>query len=75
MKIQQLDHLVLTVRNIQASIFFYTEVLGMQLVEFSNKRKALKFGDQKINLHQSGNELSPHAASPTPGSADLCFLL
>ena len=47
----------------------------MQLVEFSNNRKALKFGDQKINLHQAGNEFSPHAASPTPGSADLCFIV
>lgn len=75
MKIQQLDHLVLTVKNLQTSINFYTDVLGMQLVEFSDNRKALKFGKQKINLHQAGNEFTPHAASPTPGSADLCFIV
>ena len=75
MKIQQLDHLVLTVQNIQASIHFYTDVLGMQLVEFSDNRKALKFGKQKINLHQAGNEFSPHAALPTIGSADFCFIV
>lgn len=75
MKVEQLDHLVLTVQNIQASINFYTEVLGMQLVEFSDNRKALKFGPQKINLHQAGNEFSPHAAFPAPGSADLCFIV
>lgn len=75
MKIQQLDHLVLTVQNIQASIDFYTEILGMQLVEFADNRKALKFGSQKINLHQVGNEFSPHAECPTTGSADLCFIV
>lgn len=75
MKIQQLDHLVLTVKDLQASIEFYTDILGMQLVEFTNNRKALKFNQQKINLHQAGNELQPHAAKPTTGSADLCFII
>lgn len=74
MKIQQLDHLVLTVRNIQTSIDFYTQVLGMQAIIFSNNRKALKFGQQKINLHLAGSEFSPHANQPCPGSADLCFI-
>ncbi|MBW9263846.1 MAG: VOC family protein [Candidatus Thiodiazotropha sp. (ex. Lucinisca nassula)] len=74
MKITQLDHLVLTVRDIQVSCDFYTRILGMQLVEFAGGRKALRFGSQKINLHQHHKEFEPKAALPTPGSADLCFL-
>ena len=74
MNITQLDHLVLTVKNIRASIDFYTRVLGMHEVEFANGRKALSFGRQKINLHLAGSEFTPHAAKPTPGSADLCFI-
>ncbi len=75
MKIQQLDHLVLTVNNIKGSIDFYTQILGMQLVEFGDNRKALKFGSQKINLHEMGKEFKPHAYTPTCGSADLCFIV
>ena len=71
--IEQLDHIVLTVAKIDATIDFYTEVLGMDTVTFEG-RKALLFGDQKINLHQRGHEFSPKAAHPTPGSADLCFI-
>jgi catechol 2,3-dioxygenase-like lactoylglutathione lyase family enzyme len=71
--IEQLDHLVLTVSNLDATIDFYTEVLSMDAVAFSG-RKALRFGDQKINLHQRGHEFDPKAAHPTPGSADLCFI-
>ncbi len=71
--IEQLDHLVLTVANLNATIDFYTEVLGMDAVTFDG-RKALRFGDQKINLHQRGHEFSPKAAHPTPGSGDLCFI-
>ncbi|MCG7873015.1 MAG: VOC family protein [Candidatus Thiodiazotropha lotti] len=74
MKVTQLDHLVLTVRELQVSCDFYTRILGMQLVEFAGGRKALKFGAQKINLHEYHNEFEPKAALPTPGSADLCFL-
>ncbi|MBV2092546.1 MAG: VOC family protein [Candidatus Thiodiazotropha sp. (ex Ctena orbiculata)] len=74
MKIIQLDHLVLTVRDIQMSCDFYTRILGMQLVEFAGGRKALRFGSQKINLHEQHKEFEPKAALPTPGSADLCFL-
>jgi len=75
MNIQQLDHLVLTVDNIQTSINFYCQVLGMQLIEFADHRKAVKFGSQKINLHQSGKEFEPHANKPLSGSADLCFIV
>jgi len=71
--IEQLDHIVLTVAKIDATIDFYTEVLGMDEVKFDG-RKALRFGDQKINLHQRGHEFSPKAAHPTPGSGDLCFI-
>ena len=71
--LEQLDHLVLTVANIDATIDFYTEALGMEVVTF-NGRKALAFGIQRINLHQRGHEFNPKAAHPTPGSADLCFL-
>ncbi len=71
--IEQIDHVVLTVANIDATIDFYTEVLSMDVIKFEG-RKALKFGDQKINLHKRGHEFNPKAAHPTPGSADLCFI-
>jgi catechol 2,3-dioxygenase-like lactoylglutathione lyase family enzyme/CheY-like chemotaxis protein len=74
MKISRLDHLVLTVRDIEATCAFYHRVLGMEIVSFSDGRKALLFGAQKINLHQKGNEFEPKAEHPTPGSADLCFI-
>ena len=74
MKIDSLDHLVLTVADIDASCAFYNRVLGMEVVTFGAGRKALAFGTQKINLHQAGREFEPKAARPTPGSADLCFL-
>ncbi len=71
--IDHLDHLVLTVADIDATIDFYTRILGMQVVTFG-ERRALKFGQQKINLHQLGSEFEPKAAHPTPGSGDLCFI-
>jgi catechol 2,3-dioxygenase-like lactoylglutathione lyase family enzyme len=72
--ITALDHLVLTVRDLQATIGFYVEGLGMELREFGEGRLALHFGRQKINLHVMGHEFEPKAAHPTPGAADLCFL-
>ncbi len=74
MQIDSLDHLVLTVADIEASCAFYSRVLGMEVVTFGQGRKALAFGAQKINLHQAGQEFEPKAQRPTPGSADLCFL-
>jgi catechol 2,3-dioxygenase-like lactoylglutathione lyase family enzyme len=71
--IDHLDHLVLTVADIGSTIDFYTNALGMQVVTFED-RKALKFGQQKINLHLRGHEFEPKAAHPTPGSGDLCFI-
>lgn len=75
MQIDHLDHLVLTVDDIETTAGFYTRVLGMQVVTFGEGRKALAFGNQKINLHQAGREFEPKAERPTPGSADLCFIV
>ena len=74
MKIDSLDHLVLTVNDIDATCAFYSRVLGMKTVSFAGGRKALSFGSQKINLHEHGKEFEPKAESPVPGSADLCFI-
>ena len=73
MKLDRLDHLVLTIRNIETTCKFYSDVLGMELITFENGHKALCFGSQKINLHEAGKEFEPKAYRPTPGSADLCF--
>lgn len=78
---KSLDHFVLTVKDIDATIRFYSELLGMQQTSFaaatdpSIMRHALNFGTQKINLHQSGKEFEPKAQNVQPGSADLCFLV
>jgi catechol 2,3-dioxygenase-like lactoylglutathione lyase family enzyme len=74
MQLERLDHLVLTVADIDATIAFYERVLGMRAVTFGEGRRALEFGGQKINLHQAGREFEPKARRPTPGSADLCVL-
>jgi catechol 2,3-dioxygenase-like lactoylglutathione lyase family enzyme len=74
MKIDSLDHWVLTVKDIDTTLSFYANVLGMEIITFGGGRKALAFGVQKINLHQHGQEFEPKAHQPTPGSADLCFL-
>lgn len=73
MHISKLDHLVLTVYDIERTCHFYSTILGMQVVEFGEGRKALSFDGQKINLHEFGQEYKPHAKYPSPGSADLCF--
>lgn len=72
--ISHLDHLVLTVKDIRVTCDFYEKVLGMEVVTFGVDRIALKFGNQKINLHQAGQEIEPKAQNPTPGSGDLCFI-
>jgi len=78
MKLSALDHLVLTVADIDATVRFYCDVLGMEAEQFTpadgSVRWALKFGAQKINLHQVGQEFEPKAKRATAGSADLCFL-
>ena len=74
MEIDRLDHLVLTVADIDRTCRFYQQVLGFETVTFRGGRKALTFGRQKINLHQLGHEFEPKALRPTAGSADLCFI-
>ena len=75
MEVNRLDHLVLTVSNIVKTVSFYEKVLGMKRIEFGEGRLALIFGNQKINLHQLGNEIEPKAGNVRLGSADLCFIL
>ena len=75
--IDHIDHIVLTTRDTEACIRFYTEVLGMKLERFrtpTEERLALKFGSQKINLHEWGREFTPRAHLAVPGSLDLCFI-
>ena len=74
MKIERLDHLVLTVASIERSCDFYNRVMGFEVVTFLGGRKALQFGQQKINLHEVGKEFDPKALKPTAGSGDLCFI-
>ncbi len=74
MNISNLDHLVLTVKDIKVTVEFYQSVLGMEAETFAEGRITLKFGNQKINLHQQGNEFEPKADQPVPGSEDLCFI-
>lgn len=74
MRIDRLDHLVLTVADVEAAVRFYTAVLGMEAVTFGDGRRALAFGQSKINLHEAGHEFEPKAARPVPGSADLCLI-
>jgi catechol 2,3-dioxygenase-like lactoylglutathione lyase family enzyme len=75
MKITRLDHLVLTVVDLEATVDFYTRALGMTVRAFGAGRLALRFGEQKINLHEAGNEFEPRARLATPGSADFCFVV
>lgn len=74
MRIRSLDHIVLTCADPEATVAFYERV-GMQREEFGGGRLALRFGDQKLNLHQAGAEFQPHAATPLPGTGDLCLLV
>ena len=72
--IDRIDHLVLTVHDLDRTIDFYSRVLGMQPVTFAGGRRALSFGRQKLNLHQSGREYEPKALKPAPGAIDLCLI-
>jgi catechol 2,3-dioxygenase-like lactoylglutathione lyase family enzyme len=71
----RIDHLVLTVTDLERTVAWYRDVAQMRHVTFGEGRHALAFGDQKINVHVRGSEFEPHAATPTPGSADLCLLV
>lgn len=74
--LEAIDHLVLTVKDLAQTIAFYRDILGMQVEYFgkNQERVALKFGSQKINLHEWKKEFEPKAKYPTPGSIDICFL-
>ena len=72
--IDHIDHIVLTTRDREGCIRFYTEILGMRLESFGENRLALKFGSQKINLHEWGLEFTPRAHVAAPGTLDLCFI-
>ena len=74
MQIDRLDHLVLTVADVEATVDFYTRVLGMRAETFDGGRRALSIGRQKINLHQRGREFTPRAAHATAGSGDFCLI-
>ena len=72
--IDHLDHIVLTTAHTEQCIDFYTRVLGMKFERFGEGRMALKFGGQKINLHEKGKEFEPRAALAAPGTLDICFI-
>jgi catechol 2,3-dioxygenase-like lactoylglutathione lyase family enzyme len=72
--IDRIDHIVLTVFDIERTISFYSRVLGMEPVTFAGGRRGLAFGRQKLNLHQAGREFEPKALAPAPGAIDLCFI-
>ena len=74
MKIDRIDHVVLTAFDVDRTIDFYTRVMGMEAITFAGGRRGLAFGRQKINLHQAGREFEPKALKPMPGSLDLCFI-
>lgn len=75
MRVNRHDHLVLTVANLETTVRFYTEVLGMEAQVFEGCRQGLRYGTSKINLHLVGHEFTPRAARPTPGSADFCLIV
>ena len=75
MRITGIDHIVLTVASVGASVDFYSRVLGMDVVTFGRGRTALRLGGQKINLHPADAPITPHADRPAPGSADLCLVV
>jgi catechol 2,3-dioxygenase-like lactoylglutathione lyase family enzyme len=74
MKIDRIDHVVITAFDVDRTIDFYTRVMGMEAITFAGGRRGLAFGRQKINLHQAGREFEPKALKPMPGSLDLCFI-
>ena len=72
--IDRIDHIVLTVFDLERTLDFYSRVLGMEPVTFAGGRRGLAFGRQKLNLHQAGREFEPKALRPAPGAIDLCFI-
>jgi catechol 2,3-dioxygenase-like lactoylglutathione lyase family enzyme len=79
-KLEKIDHVVITVKNLNKTIDFYTNILGMKLEEFSSSldndqiRYAVSFGFQKINIHEEKKPIKPNALNPSSGSMDICFI-
>jgi catechol 2,3-dioxygenase-like lactoylglutathione lyase family enzyme len=74
MQLQRIDHIVFTVQNVDATCDFYVRALGMEVVTFGGGRKALQFGQSRINLHEYGREFEPKAEHPAPGTQDICLI-
>ncbi len=80
MKLEKIDHVVITVKDLNKTIDFYTNILGMKLEKFSSSLKnnqiryAVCFGSQKINIHEEKKPLKPNALKPSSGSMDICFI-
>ena len=80
MKLEKIDHVVITVKNLNKTIDFYTNILGMKLEEFASSldndqiRYAVSFGSQKINIHEEKKPIKPNALNPSSGSMDICFI-
>ena len=80
MKLEKIDHVVITVKDLDKTINFYTNILGMKLQKFSSSsnnnqiRYAVSFGSQKINIHEEKKPLKPNALKPSSGSMDICFI-
>ena len=80
MKLEKIDHVVITVKSLNKTIDFYTNILGMKLEEFSSSldnnqiRYSVSFGSQKINIHEEKKPLKPNALNPYSGSMDICFI-
>jgi catechol 2,3-dioxygenase-like lactoylglutathione lyase family enzyme len=72
--IGSIDHIVLTTRDLERCLDFYTRVLGMRIERYGDNRIALRFGHHKFNVHPPGFDAGIKARVPTPGSLDLCFL-
>jgi catechol 2,3-dioxygenase-like lactoylglutathione lyase family enzyme len=74
--VDRIDHVVMTCNDIQVTAAWYQRVLGMEREEYGGKnRTALRFGAQKINLHEVGSEVLPHASVARPGTLDMCFVI
>ena len=80
MKVEKIDHVVITVKDLNKTIDFYTSILGMKLEKFSSSLKnnqiryAVSFGSQKINIHEEKKPIKPNALNPSSGSMDICFI-
>ncbi len=80
MKLENIDHVVITVKDLNKTIDFYTNILGMKLEKFLSSldnnqiRYAASFGSQKINFHEEKKPFKPNALNPSSGSMDICFI-